>query len=50
VITRLQDSMPKVTELLEDAEEDLLAFYTFPQAHWTKLRFRNPIVRFYREM
>jgi transposase-like protein len=29
---------PKVCRLFEDAPEDLVAFHTFPPAHWAKLR------------
>ena len=42
--------MPKVCRLLEDAEEDLLAFYAFPEAHWPKLRSTNPLERVNREI
>ena len=42
--------MAKVCRLLEDAEEDLLAFYTFPEAHWPKLRSTNPLERVNREI
>jgi transposase-like protein len=28
---------------LEEAEEDLLAFYSFPSDHWPKLRSTNPL-------
>jgi len=38
LIDRLTDQVPKVCQLLEAAEEDLLAFMAFPAAHWTKLR------------
>jgi putative transposase len=50
VITRLEPIAPKVARLLEDAEEDLIAFYAFPAAHWTKLRSTNPLERFNREI
>src|SRR5204863_7784802 len=45
VLERLKDVAPKVCELLEDAEEDLLALYAFPKEHWTKLRSTNPLDR-----
>jgi len=45
VIERLEPSVPKVCRHLEDAEEDLLAFYAFPQAHWPKLRSTDEIVK-----
>jgi putative transposase len=50
VIERLQGPAPKVAELLTDAEEDLLAFYRFPSAHWSKLRSTNPLERVNREI
>jgi len=50
VIARLKGPMPKVAALLEQAEEDLLAFYCFPAAHWTKLRSTNPLERVNREI
>ena len=43
VIERLAPTVPKVAALLTDAEEDLLAFYRFPAAHWPKLRSTNNI-------
>jgi putative transposase len=50
VIERLRAPAPKVAELLEAAEEDLLAFYLFPAAHWPKLRSTNPLERVNREI
>jgi len=50
VIERLEPSVAKVCRLLEDAEEDLLAFYAFPEAHWPKLRSTNPLERVNREI
>jgi len=50
VIERLAPTVPKVAELLEGAEEDLLAFYRFPAPHWPKLRSTNPLERVNREV
>ena len=50
VIERLEPSVPKVAELFEAAEEDLLAFYRFPEAHWKKLRSTNNIERVNKEI
>jgi putative transposase len=50
VIERLRAPAPKVAELLEGAEDDLLAFYRFPPAHWSKLRSTNPLERVNREI
>jgi putative transposase len=50
VLERLAPTVPKVCELLEDAEEDLLAFYAFPASHWPKLRSTNLLERVNREI
>jgi putative transposase len=50
VLARLAEGAPKVCELLEGAEEDLIAFYTFPAEHWTKIRSTNPLERVNREI
>jgi transposase-like protein len=50
VLERFRDPLPKVAELLEAAEEDLLAFYRFPAAHWSKLRSTNPLERLNKEI
>ena len=50
VIERLEPSVGKVCRLLEEAEEDLLAFYAFPDTHWPKLRSTNPLERVNREI
>jgi putative transposase len=49
-LERLHQPLPKVAALLEEAEEDLLAFYAFPPDHWTKLRSTNPLERVNREI
>ena len=50
VLERFRDPLPRIAELLETAEEDLLAFYQFPHAHWPKLRSTNPLERVNREI
>jgi putative transposase len=50
VIERLTPIAPKVAELLDAAEEDLLAFFAFPTSHWSKLRSTNPLERVNREI
>ena len=50
VIEQLTPVAPKVSELLEAAEEDLLAFCRFPAEHWSKLRSTNPLERVNREI
>jgi putative transposase len=50
VIGQLQSVAPKVARLLEDAEEDLLAYMRFPREHWPKIRSTNPLERVNREI
>ena len=50
VLERLEAVAPKVCRFLEDAEEDLIAFYAFPSEHWTKLRSTNPLERVNKEI
>src|SRR5216117_426748 len=49
-LERLRKPLPKIANLLEEAEEDLLAFYAFPADHWPKLRSTNPLERVNREI
>jgi putative transposase len=49
-VAHLDGKLPKVATLLEEAEEDILAFYAFPAAHWSKLRSTNPLERFNKEI
>jgi len=49
-LERLRTPLAKVATLLEEAEEDLLAFYAFPPDHWRKLRSTNPLERLNREI
>jgi transposase-like protein len=49
-LERLRKPLPKIAVLLEEAEEDLLAFSAFPADHWPKLRSTNPLERVNREI
>ncbi len=49
-ISQLEPRLPKIARLLEEAEDDVLAFYAFPNEHWPKLRSTNPLERFNREI
>jgi putative transposase len=49
-VAHLDGKLPKVAALLEQAEDDILAFYSFPAAHWSKLRSTNPLERFNKEI
>ncbi len=50
VVDRLTAPAPKVAPLLEDASEELLAYYAFPSDHWPKLRSTNPLERVNKEI
>jgi putative transposase len=50
VLERLEPVASKVCRLLEEAEEDLIAFYLLPSEHWTKLRSTNPLERVNKEI
>ena len=49
-IAQLDGRLPKVAAMLEDAEDDILAFYAFPADHRRKIRSTNPLERFNREI
>jgi putative transposase len=49
-LSQLERPLPKVAAMLEQAEEDILAFYAFPSEHRPKLRSTNPLERFNREI
>jgi putative transposase len=49
-VAQLEHRLPKIAALLEEAEDDILAFYAFPSEHWSKLRSTNPLERFNREI
>jgi transposase-like protein len=45
VADTLSFAFPDVASLLEESKADLLAFSSFPMAHWTKLWSTNPLER-----
>lgn len=45
VVDQLRTKFPKLATFLDDAENDVLAFMAFPQAHRKKLASTNPIER-----
>jgi putative transposase len=49
-VAALEGKLDKVAAMLEQAEEDVLAFYGFPTDHWRKLRSTNPLERLNREI
>jgi len=49
-IDHLTTNHPKIAELMEQAEEDVLAHTVFPEQHWQKIYSNNPIERLNREL
>jgi putative transposase len=45
VADQLRPRLPKLAALMDEAETDVLAYMTFPQAHRAKLHSTNPIER-----
>ena len=50
VIATLEPRMPAVARLLADAEPDLLAHFTFPELHRSRIRSTNPQERLNKEI
>jgi putative transposase len=42
---QLGERFPKIAVLMDDAKAEVLAFSTFPRAHWTKVWSTNPLER-----
>ena len=47
---RLREAMPKVSELMNNAEDDVLAFMDFPKEHWPQLASTNTLERLNKEI
>jgi len=43
-------SWPQAAHLLEEAEEDVLAYMAFPREHWTRIYSTNPLERLNKEI
>jgi len=50
VILTLSPRFPKVVELLEAAEAEILSFYDFPCEHWRQIYSTNPLERLNKEL
>lgn len=47
---RLQERLPRVSALLLEAEEEILAHMDFPQEHWKQISSTNPLERLNKEV
>ncbi|CDZ29743.1 Hypothetical protein NGAL_HAMBI1146_07910 [Neorhizobium galegae bv. officinalis] len=45
VADQIRPKVPELAQLMDTAEDDMLAYMTFPRQHWTKLHSTNPIER-----
>ena len=50
ITTMLHRQFPAVADMLTDARADLLAFSSFPAAHWKKIWSTNPLERLHKEI
>ncbi len=50
VVEMLRDRWPKAADVLEAAEEDILAYLAFPQSHWRQIYSTNPLERLNKEI
>ena len=45
VAGRLRPRFPKLADLMDEAEDDVLAHMSFPKEHWTQIHSTNPLER-----
>jgi putative transposase len=45
VADQIRPKVPKLANLMDESENDVLAYMTFPKQHWAKLHSTNPIER-----
>ncbi|MBF0563043.1 MAG: IS256 family transposase, partial [Alphaproteobacteria bacterium] len=45
VTDRLREKFSRLAAMMDQAEDDVLAYMAFPKAHWTKIYSTNPIER-----
>ena len=50
VVEAMGSRWPKAAKVLEEAEEDALAFMAFPREHWTRIYSTNPLERLNKEV
>lgn len=47
---KLRERFPRLAELMDEAESDVLAFMAFPKEHWPQLASTNPLERLNKEI
>jgi transposase-like protein len=50
VMESFRGKFDRVAQMMEEAEEDVLAYLAFPQAHWRQIWSNNPLERLNREV
>lgn len=50
VVRAMRNRWPKATEVLERAEDDILAYMAFPKEQWTRIYLTNPLERLNKEV
>ena len=50
VADRLRAKFRKLSELMDGAENEVLAYMAFPKSHWSQIHSTNPIERLNREI
>lgn len=50
VVGAMRSRWPKAAELLQQAEEDILAYMAFPPEHWSRIYSTNPLERLNKEI
>jgi len=50
VADRLRQRFPRVSELMDEARGDVLAYMSFHKSHWNQIRSTNPLERLNREI
>lgn len=50
VADSFRDRFPRLAELMDEAEEDVLAYATFPVEHWKQIWSNNPLERVNKEI
>jgi transposase-like protein len=50
VADRLRAKFPRLAQLMDGAEDEVLAYMAFPKSHWSQIHSTNPIERLNREI